>query len=185
VSLLVAGGFAAVTIVVITSPGKSFEHPDGFTPGVRVIAVVGCAIATLTFGAFALAGLRVALIIDERGLVIRNPRRTKVVGWDAKPKFEVDNRQQTVEITTPAAGGGLNTNRTTYRYREITCVLRDDSIWMAATSRMRNGERVDQLLRELEEAARRYGLKPDAARSGGSPRLGGSQGEGRSTHPPH
>jgi len=162
-SLLLAAGFLALTYVVITSPGVSFDHPDGFTTGGRVMAVFGCAIVVVALTGMGVGGLRVALIIDETRLVIRNPFRTTRVEWQARPKFEIRGRRQDVRVLTagaPRIDGGL-----TYRYHEIVCVAKGQRVWIAATSRMRSRARVDDLLAELRAgggARSRTGPQPEA-----------------------
>ena len=79
VSLALAVGMAVLTGIVVASPGHSLDHPGGFTPAGRALALVGCLIAGVAFAVFAVGSLRVALIIDDTRLVIRNPFRTTVV----------------------------------------------------------------------------------------------------------
>jgi len=76
VSLLLAAGAVGLAWVVLTSPGYGLDHPGGFTPGGRVLATIGCGIAAVAFAAIGIGGLRVALILDDTGLLIRNPFRT-------------------------------------------------------------------------------------------------------------
>lgn len=155
-SLLFAAGMAVLIVIVITSPGQSLDNPGGFTAGARVLALVGCTIAGLALASYGVAGLRVALIIDETRLVIRNPWRTTVVDWQSKPRFETRDRQQDVAITSPNAVGAPRPEaHMTYRYREIVCVVHGKHIWIAATSRMRKRDGVDDLLTQLRQAGGR------------------------------
>jgi hypothetical protein len=155
VSLLVTAGFVVLTYIVITSPAQSLDHPGGFTPAGRGLAAAGCALATFAFAAFALGGLRVALIIDENGLVIRNPFRTTLVRWDEKPKFEIRDRRQEVSTLSPSGGPWIR-GKITYRYREIICVVDHQRTWIAAMSKMRHRERVEQMLEDLRQTGGRY-----------------------------
>jgi len=167
VSLLAAIGFIVLLVVVIKSPGQSFDHPGGFTSGGRVLAAIGCLIAAASFGVYGIAGLRVALIVDDQQLVIRNPYRTTKVSWASKPKFEPRDRRQEVVVSSPtrtSMGGGPGTTGTvTYRYREIVCVADRKRIWIAATARMTNRDRVDQMLTQLRQASGNRNHKAAAA----------------------
>lgn len=119
VSLLLAAGAVALAWVVITSPGyDEFDHPDGFTTGGRVFATIGCAIPMVAFAAYGIGALRVALIVDGTGLVIRNPFRTTTVEWSAKPRFEIRARRQSASVIAPnAVGAPRPPARLTYRFR--------------------------------------------------------------------
>lgn len=169
VSLLVTGGLVVLAYIVIASPGRSLDHPGGFTSGARILTVAGCVIAALALAAYGVSGLRVALILDETRLVIRNPRSTTIVDWKSRPRFEIRNRQQDVSITSPnAAGAPRPEAHVTYRYREIVCVAHSKRFWIAATSRMRHGDRVDDMLRQLrEEGGRLRSLSAAHAESPG------------------
>lgn len=103
-----------------------------------------------------MGSLRVALTVDDTRLVIRNPWRTTVVPWAAKPKFETRDRRQEVNTRAPNAAGPRVEGPLTYRFREIICVADRQRIWIAATSRMRDPDRADQLLAELRDAGSRY-----------------------------
>ena len=150
VSCCLAVGFAVLTFVVIVSPAESFDHPGGFTPGGRALAVAGSALAAVVFAVYTVGSLRVVLILDETGLVIRNPFRTTIVRWESKPHFEIRDRSQDVTVLSP--GAAWIRSRMTYRYREIICVVGRQRIWIAATSKMRDRDRVDQRLDELRQA---------------------------------
>jgi len=158
VSSLLAAGAVTLAWVVITSPSyDEFDHPDGFTAGGRIFATIGCVIAILAFGVYGVAALRVVLIVDANGLLIRNPYRTTRVGWAAKPRFETRTRRQDASVISPnAVGAPRRAGRITYRFREITCITRDDNVWISATSRIRSDARVEELLRELRAAADRF-----------------------------
>jgi hypothetical protein len=160
VSVTLAVGFAVLGYIVITSPSASFDNPGGFTPAGRALAVVGCAIATLAFATFGVGGLRVALIIDDAGLVIRNPLRTTTVRWESKPRFETRDRRQEVTVSSPVTGSApFTSGNITYRYREIVCVVGRQRIWIAATSRMTQRDRVEQLLKALRDASSQFASK--------------------------
>ena len=157
VSILVGAGGVLLAFIVATSPGQSFEHPGGFTSGGRVLAMLGCVLVAASFLAFGVGGLRVALIVDDAGLKIRNPFRTTSVGWDSKPKFDTRNREQEVTVAGPITTSlARNRGKMTYRYREIVCIADRKQIWIAATSKMRHRDRADQLLVDLRGAAARF-----------------------------
>ena len=160
VSTLLAIGFATLTYVVIVSPGESLDHPGGFTSGGRALALGGCILVAVVFGTYGAGALRVALIIDETGLVIRNPWRTTTVGWDSKPRFETRDRRQDVTVVSPRTDGApWNTGRMTYRYGEIICSVGRQRTWIAASSRMRNRDRVADILKELRDASSQFAPK--------------------------
>ena len=162
--LLAAGGMGFVIYLVITSPSRTIDNPEGLTTGVRILAIVGCLIPTVTLAVFGIGGLRVALIVEEAGVVIRNPVRTTKVDWTSKPKFEVRAREQVANISGPITGSGPQAKgRITYRFREIECVAKGDYIWIAATSKMWHRERVDEFLIRLREVAGRF--QGDSVRS--------------------
>lgn len=158
-SLLFAAGFVVVTYIVLTSQGRDIDHPDGISPAFRVLVVAICVLVALVFATFTVAGLRVALVIDQTGLVIRNPMRTTTVRWESRPHFETRDREQDVDIQGPiTTSASLPQHGTiTYRYREIVCVVNRQRIWIAATSKMRHRDGVDDLLSELRQAGGRYG----------------------------
>jgi hypothetical protein len=155
VSFLFVAGFIVLTYIVIASPGRSIDNPGGFSPGFRALTVAGCLLVTVVFAAFTVGGLRVALIIDDVGLTIRNPFRTTKVRWDSRPRFETRDRAQDVTIQAPITTNPLPRGpaHMTYRYREIICVVDRQRIWIAATSRMTQRDRVDDLLSELRRAS--------------------------------
>lgn len=163
VSLVLAVGFAVLIAVVVASPGESLDHPGGFTVAGRALAVVGCALAAAAFAAYAIGSLRVALIIDETALVIRNPWRTTVVRWESKPRFEIRGRRQDVTVESPGTGSPPKIKgRMTYRYSEIICTVGRQRIWIAATSRMSSRDRIGDTLKELRDASGRNTQKAAA-----------------------
>lgn len=154
-SLLAAVGFAVLAGVVIAAPGHSIDNPGGFTGAGRALTVGGCLLVTAVALVGAVAGFRVALVLDADRLVIRNPWSTTVVPWQSHPHFEVRNRRQDVNVQGPVTttAAWQQSGTITYRYREIVCVANRRHIWIAATSRMRQQDRVDELLTDLREAA--------------------------------
>lgn len=158
VSLLFAVGFGVLLYVVATSPANSIDHPGGFTAGGRVLAAIGCIIAVAAFGAYAVASLRVAFIVDHSGLVIRNPWSTTRLGWQSKPRFDIRGRAQDVVVSGPVTtdpsmqrGGKM-----TYRYREVVCVVGRKHTTIAATSRMSRRDRVDKTLEDIRAACGQF-----------------------------
>lgn len=149
---LLAAGFGVLIYIVVTSPGQSLDHPGGFTSGGRVLAAIGCVIAAVTFGVYSVGSARVALVIDQSGLLIRNPFRTTNVSWESGPRLGVRDRSQDVEIISDRPNGPWAKGRMTYRYREITCTVGRRQIWIAATSRMTRRHRVEDKLAELRDA---------------------------------
>jgi hypothetical protein len=152
-SLVLAAGMAVVTYIVITSPARNADHPGGFSPGFRVLAAAACILAATTFAVYGVGAMRVALIIDQNRLVIRNPLRTTKIDWSSRPRFDVRDRKQDVVVYSPGVDGTPPRSGTmTYRYHEIVCTAGRRHIWIAATSRMTHRDRVDQLLGELRAA---------------------------------
>lgn len=163
VSLVLAAGFVALACIVIASPARSLDHPGGLTPGVRALAAAGCTLAVAAFGAYGLGSLRVALIVDESGLLIRNPLRTTKLDWESAPQFERRQRRADVATDSPDAGSEPPTTaRPTRRDGEIICTAGDQQTWVAATSGTKPPERVDQLLDELRNASAPF-MRPSAS----------------------
>ena len=147
VALVLAAGLVVLAYVAAVSPGRSFDHPGGFTPGFRVLAVVTCVFAAAGLVVIAVGALRVSLVIDETGLVIRNSWRSRAVRWAAGPEFRLRDRRQTF------ARPGNTFGSTTYRYRAIECIADGRATTIAASSRMTHFDRLDDLLAELREAS--------------------------------
>ena len=160
-SAVVALGFVVLTWIVLAAPGHSNDHPGGFTGAGRALSVFGCLLVVGATVAYSVGSLRVALILDANQLVIRNPWRTTVVRWESRPKFEVRNRRQDVNVQGPITTSlARPKGRFTYRYREIVCIVDRQQIWIAATSRMRHQDRVDELLAELRDASGQFQRMP-------------------------
>jgi len=153
-AVLFGAGMVAAAVVVIASPARTIDNPDGLSGGGRVLTAGACFLVAAVLLVYGVASLRVSLVVNDTGLLIRNPWRTTTVRWESRPRFETRQRTQDVAVQGPITTTFARPRGTiTYRYGEIVCVVDRNHIWIAATSRMRRRDRVEQTLKQLRDIA--------------------------------